>query len=248
MHNLGHTRSAHQRNHLLLTPDTFVRTTLPGMKAASAIVHISPALGAAFTEYTAEFENAGELGETLAQRFLYVIDGAVHLNAVGKDHLLGPHGYAYVPQGLAHQVTSREKTRAIVIEKAYIPSSAANASAVIVGSEDSIPSTPLDDDSSLQVKHLLPDNLSFDFAVNTMTYQPGAALSMVEMHVMEHGLVMLEGGGIYRLADAWYPVTAGDFIWMGPWCPQWFGAIGKLPAKYLIYKDWNRHPLAGPQR
>ena len=135
-----------------------------------------------------------------------------------------------------------------MIEKAYIPSSAANASGVIVGSEDSIPSTPLDDDSSLQVKHLLPDNLSFDFAVNTMTYQPGAALSMVEMHVMEHGLIMLEGGGIYRLADAWYPVTAGDFIWMGPWCPQWFGAIGKLPAKYLIYKDWNRHPLAGPQR
>ena len=248
MHNLGHTRSAHQRNHLLLTPDTFVRTTLPGMKAVSAIVHISPALGAAFTEYTAEFENAGELGETLAQRFLYVIDGAVHLNAAGKDHLLGPHGYAYVPQGVAHRITSREKTRAIVIEKAYIPSSAANASGVIVGTEDSIPSTPLDDDSSLQVKHLLPDNLSFDFAVNTMTYQPGAALSMVEMHVMEHGLVMLEGGGIYRLADAWYPVTVGDFIWMGPWCPQWFGAIGKLPAKYLIYKDWNRHPLAGPQR
>jgi (S)-ureidoglycine aminohydrolase len=106
----------------------------------------------------------------------------------------------------------------------------------------------LDNDPALQVKHLLPDTLAFDFAVNTMTYQPGAALSMVEMHVMEHGLVMLEGGGIYRLGDAWYPVTAGDFIWMGPWCPQWFGAIGKVPAKYLIYKDWNRHPLAGTQR
>ena len=89
--------------------------------------------------------------------------------------------------------------------------------------------------------------LSFDFAVNTMTYQPGAALSMVEMHVMEHGLIMLEGGGIYRLGDSWYPVTAGDFIWMGAWCPQWFGAIGKVPAKYLIYKDWNRHPLGGMQ-
>jgi len=79
--------------------------------------------------------------------------------------------------------------------------------------------------------------------VNSMVYQPGAALSMVEMHVMEHGLLMLEGGGIYRLGDSWYPVTAGDFIWMAPWCPQWFGAIGKVPAKYLIYKDWNRHPL-----
>jgi (S)-ureidoglycine aminohydrolase len=248
VHNLGHTRSAHQRNHLLLTPDTFVRTTLPGMKAASAIVHISPALAASFTEYTAEFENAGELGETAAQRFLYVLDGEVHVHIAGDDHLLAPRGYAYLPQGTAHRITSRVKSRAIVIEKAYVRNSSVNASSVIVGSEDSIPSTPLDDDPALHVKHLLPDNLSFDFAVNTMTYQPGAALSMVEMHVMEHGLVMLEGGGIYRLADAWYPVTAGDFIWMGPWCPQWFGAIGKVPAKYLIYKDWNRHPLAGPQR
>ena len=93
------------------------------------------------------------------------------------------------------------------------------------------------------MKCLLPDEPPFDFAVNTMVYQPGAALSMVEMHVMEHGLIMLEGGGVYRLGDSWYPVRAGDFIWMGPWCPQWFGAIGKFPAKYLIYKNWNRHPL-----
>ena len=76
MHNLGQTRSAHQRNHLLLTPDTFVRTALPGMKNASAIVHVGPTLGAAFTEYTAEFEPKGELGNTPAQRFLYVMEGA----------------------------------------------------------------------------------------------------------------------------------------------------------------------------
>ena len=98
-------------------------------------------------------------------------------------------------------------------------------------------------DDALQVRPLLPDTMAFDFAVNTMTYQPGAALSMVEIHVMEHGLLMLEGGGIYRLDDDWHPVTAGDFIWMAPYCPQWFGALGKTPAKYLIYKDWNRHPL-----
>jgi len=35
-----------------------------------------------------------------------------------------------------------------------------------------------------------------------MTFQPGASLSMTEMHVMEHGLLMLAGGGIYRLGDA----------------------------------------------
>ena len=46
---------------------------------------------------------------------------------------------------------------------------------------------------------------AFDFAVNTMTFQPGATLPMVEIHVMEHGLLMLEGGGIYRLDDAGTP-------------------------------------------
>jgi len=247
VHNLGHTRSAHHRNHLLLTPDTFVRTTFPGMKAASAIVHISPALGAAFAQYTAEFENGGELADTGTQRFLYVTDGSVHIDTARKDHHLAPREFAYLPEGAAHRVTSREKSRAIVIEKTYIPTSAGNIPSVIIGSEDNISSAPLGDDPALQVKCLLPDNASFDFAVNTMTYQPGAALSMVEMHVMEHGLMMLEGGGIYRLGDQWYPVAAGDFIWMGPWCPQWFGAIGKVPAKYLIYKDFNRHPLAGEQ-
>ena len=115
---------------------------------------------------------------------------------------------------------------------------------MLIGHEDTAPATALMGDEDLQVRALLPDHPSFDFAVNTMTYQPGAALSMVEVHVMEHGLLMLEGGGIYRLGDAWYPVTAGDFIWMAPFCPQWFGALGKRPAKYLIYKDWNRHPIA----
>ena len=90
---------------------------------------------------------------------------------------------------------------------------------------------------------LQPSEPAFDLAVNVFTYRPGATLPMVEVHVMEHGLLMLEGQGVYRLGDAWYPVQAGDIIWMAPYCPQWFGAIGKQPAKYLIYKDWRRHPL-----
>ncbi|MGD0987949.1 MAG: (S)-ureidoglycine aminohydrolase [Candidatus Sulfotelmatobacter sp.] len=248
MHNLGSTRSSQKTNHLLLTPDTFVRTTMPGMKACTAIVHVGPALGARFTEYTAEFESAGELGPTSVQRFIFVIDGELELEVNGRSHQLGTGGYAFLPQGLPHRVLAKQKSRAAVIEKPHEPWNAIAAPDIVVSSEDAISSEPLDDDPSLQVKHLLPDEMSFDFAVNTMVYQPGASLSMVEMHVMEHGLIMLEGGGIYRLGDSWYPVSAGDFIWMGPWCPQWFGALGKVPAKYLIYKNWNRHPLAGSQR
>jgi (S)-ureidoglycine aminohydrolase len=133
--------------------------------------------------------------------------------------------------------------RAAVIEKAYQPQSGAGAPEFVIGSEAAITATPLMDDRAVRVRALMPDRPAYDFAVNTMTYDPGAALSMVEIHVMEHGLLMLEGGGIYRLGEAWYSVHAGDFIWMGAYCPQWFGALGKRPAKYLIYKDWCRHPL-----
>jgi (S)-ureidoglycine aminohydrolase len=244
VHNLGQTRSAQKHNHLLLTPDTFVRTTLPGMKAWAAIVHAGPAMGAKFTEYTAEFESGGELGATPAQRFLYVLEGQLKVEANSRQSELGIRGYAYLPEGTPHRVVATKPSRAAVIEKTYQPLASFESPRAIISSEDAVSSHALGDDPDLQVKCLLPDTMNFDFAVNTMVYQPGAALSMVEMHVMEHGLLMLEGGGIYRLGDSWYPVTAGDFIWMGPWCPQWFGVIGKVPAKYLIYKDWNRHPLA----
>lgn len=243
MNNLGGTRSSQQTNHLLLTPDTFVRAPLPGMKKCTAVVHAGTALGAAFTQYTAEFEAGGEIGSTSAQRFLFVLEGSVQVEAEGGKTELGPRGYAYLPQSLQHRVVATQPGRVAVVEKPYQALTSVKPPAVILSSEDSVTSHALGDDPDLQVKCLLPDAMNFDFAVNTMTYQPGAALSMVEMHVMEHGLLMLEGGGIYRLGDAWYPVTAGDFIWMGPWCAQWFGALGKKPTKYLIYKDWNRHPL-----
>ena len=35
----------------------------------------------------------------------------------------------------------------------------------------------------------------------------------------------------------------GDVIWMAAYCPQWFVAMGKSPARYLYYKDVNRDPL-----
>ena len=234
LHNLGNTRTSLQRDHALLTPDTFVRAQLPGMRNATAIVHASPAIGAAFTQYTAEFSAGGSLAPTSAQRFIYVLEGKVN---VGKQKL-SAEGYAYLPQGSQIAVSAAATASAEVIEKNYVPVGVPAPAKEIVGSEREVKSQSLGE--GLDVRILLPEDSSFDFAVNTMTYQPGAALSMVESHVMEHGLLMLAGGGIYRLGDRWYPVTAGDFIWMAPWCPQWFGALGQTPAKYLIYKDWNR--------
>lgn len=243
MHNLGHTRSSYQRTHLLQTPDTFVRSALPGMKDAVAIIHTAPRMGAAFTQYTAEFEPAGILGPTSAQRFLYVLEGLLEIHLDDSKHQLNLGNYAYLPEGQRHSVSAVEHSRAVVIEKRYTAIDGVRASTAIFGQIDHVASRPLVNDDDLQVQMLIPDEPGYDHAINVMSYQPGASLSMVEIHVMEHGLLMLEGEGIYRLGESWYPVKAGDFIWMAPYCPQWFGALGKIPAKYLIYKDSNRHPL-----
>ena len=245
MHNLGLTRSDRQTTHLLQTPDTFVGMPLPGFVSVTVIVHAAPALGAAFTQYTAECEPGGTLGSAHGQRFVYVLEGEISIAAGGNTHPLSPGGYAHLPPNQPHTVTASIKSRLTVIEKPAVSLLNVMPEPPLFGHESSVASQPLSDDGSLQVKQLLPTVPGLDYAVNTMTYQPGASLSLVEIHVMEHGLLMLEGGGIYRLGNSWYPVQAGDFIWMAPFCPQWFGALGKSPAKYLIYKDSNRHPLPG---
>jgi (S)-ureidoglycine aminohydrolase len=98
-------------------------------------------------------------------------------------------------------------------------------------------------DANARLQTLLPTDERFDMAVNVFTYDPGATLPQVEIHVMEHGLVMLDGMGVYRLGESWYPVEKDDVIWMASYCPQWFVAMGKTPARYLYYKDVNRESL-----
>jgi (S)-ureidoglycine aminohydrolase len=244
MYNLGHTRSSFQANHCLITPDTFVRAPLPGMERATAIVHVSPVMGAGFTQYTAELEAGGTLGPASGQRFIYVVDGEIGFDLNGKNQRLQKDGYLFAPGPASQRIVANAPSRLAVIEKSYRPLNGTERPTPRTGDEASTEAQPLMGDEALQVRVLMSDDHACDFAVNTMTYQPGATLPMVEAHVMEHGCLMLAGGGIYRLGDRWYPVAAGDFIWMGPYCPQWFGALGKTPAKYLIYKDWNRHPLA----
>ena len=238
MQHLGHTRSSWKGSHALLTPDTFVRAPLPGMTNATAMVHAAPVMGAGFTEYSVEFEASGTMAATQEQRFVYVLDGEIRIGdrAMTKDH------YAYLPPGDTRAVTASTKAKAIVIEKPYVPLE--GEPAALFGDERQLAPHPLMGDDALAVRTMIPTDPAYDMAVNTMTFEPGSSLPMVEIHVMEHGLMMLDGGGIYRLDEDWYPVTAGDFIWMGPYCPQWFGALGKTSARYLIFKDWNRHPLA----
>ena len=96
MHSLGQTRSANRRDHLLLTPDTFIRTPLPGLTGGMAIVHVAPQAGAAFTMMTVELDPKGTLTDAPTQRLLYVLEGKLTLAEPGskKPHTLSSGSYA----------------------------------------------------------------------------------------------------------------------------------------------------------
>src|ERR1035438_10881353 len=109
-----------QRDHLLQTPDTFVRAPLPGMRNATAIVHAGPAMGAGFTQYTVELERGGGFQLGQAQSFVYVIDGLVNCaENKGAENRLPAGHYAWLPPDRAAHVTASEPARVTVIEKPH---------------------------------------------------------------------------------------------------------------------------------
>ena len=65
----------------------------------------------------------------------------------------------------------------------------------LCGNESEVAGTPFLGDPDAILKVLLPIDPRFDLAVNVFTFRPGAALPLVEVHVMEHGLLMLRGPG-----------------------------------------------------
>jgi (S)-ureidoglycine aminohydrolase len=227
---------------MLHAPDAWVRTPLPEVKDGVVVVHCSPELGAGFLQYTAEVEAGGGLVPVAEQRFCWVLEGEIDVACADHMRRLTAGDYCYLPAGFGGGIGVRVSAKLIVIEKKYRALAGVAAPGPVFGREEDVVGVPLGGDEALLVRALLPGDLGFDFAVNTMTYEAGAALGQVEIHVMEHGLVMLEGEGTYRLGDEGYETRKGDFIWMAPYCPQWFVAEGDGPAKYLIYKDWNRRP------
>jgi (S)-ureidoglycine aminohydrolase len=233
-------------DHALITPDTHVWAPLPGWRGATAAVHISPHLGARFLQATVVLEAEGVSGPAAAgvERVVVPLDGRLRLTiADASPHELEPGDYAFLPAGRGHELAAAAGSKIVLFEKRYVALPGAAAPDPVVGLVANAEGVPFMGDQDARLQTQLPTDERFDMAVNVFTYQPGAALPQVEIHVMEHGLLMLEGAGVYRLGDSWYPVQAGDVIWMKSYCPQWFVAMGKEPARYLYYKDVNRGPL-----
>lgn len=244
----GTTRTRVASDHALISPDSRVVQTLSHWKGSTIAMQISPEMGEGvrprFRQFLASMKAGTFVSEIEAglERFFYVLSGSVdliHGDPRGKTLFQGCFGF--IPAGQAARITASMTTELLVLEKRYVPGRE-KSPGIVTGNSAEIEGVPFMGDDAAKLQTLLPTGEEFDLAVNIFTFQPGAQLPFVESHVMEHGLLFLYGGGVYRLGESWYPVQAGDAIWMRAYCPQWFGALGRTPSRYIYYKDVNRPP------
>jgi (S)-ureidoglycine aminohydrolase len=244
----GETRTHIDRDHALIGIDSHVTSPLVGWTDVEGVILISPAMrggagGPRFVQYLVDSKD--KIGRSTGaaagvERLVYVLKGSAKLD--GRQ--LDTNHFAYFPPNDIYELGVDRETTLLVFEKQYEPLDGVPIPKRQFGSLGDRPSESFLGDPAAQLATLLPVEPAFDMAVNVFTYQPGAMLPFVECHVMEHGLYMKQGQGVYRLGDRWYPVQQGDAIWMASYCPQWFVAMGKQPAAYIYYKDIHRDPLS----
>ncbi len=240
------TRTQVKLRHALIAPDGHVPSAFPLWENANGYVMLSPAMGAGLSQILVTFAENGGICTFLGdehEHALYIESGEIEIIIENEKSIkLGPEGFAFIPPETAFQINGTANTRLTLFRKYYEPHPDIEFPPITHGNAKDIRGEPFMGNPRALLKTLLPIDPRFDLAINIFTYQPGATLPFVETHIMEHGLLMLEGQGIYRLENDYYHVEAGDAIWMAPYCPQWFAAIGDVPASYLYYKDVHRLP------
>ena len=229
----------------VLAPEGVLASALPGFRGTVARILTAPPMGARFAQLLLEVApGSGTVAprDDGLEHVFYLLGGAVDLTIGAAAHRLAPGGYAYVPAGTSYGLRcpdGGEGARLLWIKRPYQPIDLP-APAPLVGHRAEVPRHTPHTPGRYWQYLLPPDDLAFDLHVNILGFQPGVYFPYVETHIMEHGLYMLEGQGLYLLGGGQYEVEAGDFIWMGPYCPQFFWCTGWGEAAYLLYKDVNR--------
>src|SRR5262245_8163981 len=97
----GFTRDVVKNRYALRTPDGFVPSQLPGWSNGTAVIQISPAMGANFCQFLITLEPNGEgrgaSGDT--EHFVFVLDGECSATLGNAKHRLSAGGYIFIPPG-----------------------------------------------------------------------------------------------------------------------------------------------------
>jgi (S)-ureidoglycine aminohydrolase len=240
---LVHSRARVRQRYAMFPLEGYPFSRLPTWPGAEVRILAAPAIGASFVQYLIDLPK-GASGQFLAngaiETFHYVISGAGRFH--GASEALSAGSFGLTPPGApAHfSADAGQAMRLLLLRKRYEVVEGMETFKALHGHDSRIAKEVWADDPHCLLQTLVPDELAFDLAMNIFTFDTGFGLPIVETHVMEHGLLFLQGKGMYYLDGDWMEVEKDDFIWMGPFCPQSFYATGPSPARYIYYKNVNR--------
>lgn len=226
---------------------------LPGWRGMRMWVLARPMTGFSetFSQYLVELDAAGGSDapetDTGAQSVIYVVAGEVALTLDGTGHQLPAGGYAWIAPGARWTLDSPSGARFHWVRKIWqaAPGARVPASFVTTEAEGTHVAMPGTEGRWATTRFVDPADTNHDCHVNIVTFEPGGTIPFEETHVMEHGLMVLEGKAVYRLNRDWVEVEAGDFMWLRAFCPQACYAGGPGRFRYLLYKDVHRHAALG---
>lgn len=245
---IGHNRGVVRSNYAFMPPEGVLVSRLPQYEKTIVRILAAPVIGAAFAQYVLEIEPGGGTPaphrEEGIQHFFYVLSGEVSFELAGSPaNAFTAGSFAYLPPdtGFTLRNEGTEPARVLALRKRFEPVAGLPVPDPILSHRDAVPMTNHTGKEGRGFQFLLPyGDMRFDFEMNLMWFKPGVCFPAVETHVMEHGLYMLEGQGLYLLGDEWHEIWERDFIWMGGFCPQQFYPTGHDDACYLLYKNVNR--------
>ena len=194
-----------------------------------------------------------------AEHVLFMVEGNLTLEyeyeyeyeqARPTQAYLSAGSYVYLPAGCVWRIRNEGQETACFhwIRKQYQAVEGIDKPPPLISSDADVKPVAMPDTNGLwaTTRFVDPHDLRHDMHVNIVTFQPGGIIPFAETHVMEHGLYVLQGKGVYYLNGDWCEVEAGDYMWLRAFCPQACYAAGEEPFRYLLYKDVNRHaPLTG---
>jgi len=220
-----------------------VQHHLPGFEGVLAQILSAPQNGAKFVQHELLVDpNGHTLGHRNEEfeQFFFVLEGQIQFDLDGKVQSMGQGHFAWLPPNCdyAFKNSGDELSRIVWIRRRYVKADGIDVPDAIIAHESDVRAEPTD---TYMEQHLTPyEQLGFDMGINLQVFDPGTYFSFVEAHVMEHGLYMLYGRGLYWLNRDLIEVQKDDFIYMAPFCPQFFYSTGWQKSAYLLYKDVNR--------
>lgn len=221
-----------------------VNSKLPNWRNTDAKIMTTPAMGAKFVEYEMYIHPGGGTKKAVddgLEHFLFVLEGEVAFELEGKTYDLAEGGTVWLPPSYPYSLTNNSDAlaRMLWLRRRYVEIEGIAVPDPIITNEKDVEAVPED---TYVEKHLIPydDELGYDMAFNLLIFEPGTHFGFVESHIMEHGLYMLDGRGFYYLNEDMIEVKKDDYIYMAPFCPQYFAATGWETGRYILYKDVNR--------